>query len=648
MNRTKFRYDINGLRALAVISVVLFHFKFPGFTGGFVGVDVFFVISGFLMTGIIIKGLESDSNRKFSLFDFYIARARRIIPALLFLCVVLLVAGWFFLAPDDYVKLAREADRALLFLSNNYYYKNSGYFDAASHERMLLHTWSLSVEWQFYIIYPLALMLLAKLGRRWLPYSIALMMLVSFAISFLKSAQDPSYAFYLLPSRAWEMFVGGMVFYIGRSNLLGEKRKYLYYPGVLAIFIAIALYDANTRWPGLPALLPVIGAAFVILANFDCLSHRNWFAQRIGDWSYSIYLWHWPLVVALVLMERHEFDAWTVALVVLSVVLGWISYSVIENPLRKLLTGKKNWKVLSVALVSIAIVLYPAEKIRKARGYLERIPGEVNEILAAEFDRFSDMDKCHDKRAEGGPDCFYGSEGEVLAIVMGDSHAMALMPALVDLYSGQNGRLLDWTGAGCPTLEGVKFTEGGDKCVKLLEEKFMQIERFPGVPVFLSNRYSASFLGGNEVNSKNTPNLYFSKVHAEFSDDYASDIYSAYKESVCKIASNNPVYMFGPIPELKLHVPKVMGRALLYRNERVRVSVSREEYEQRNKLANKMLDDVRDNCGVNVIEIASTFCDENNCYGDLNGRPVYFDDDHLNSYGASLLRGLLEEKVDLD
>ena len=125
-----------------------------GFEGGFVGVDIFFVISGFLMTGIIVKGLE---NKKFSIIDFYIARARRIIPALALLCLVLLVVGWFLIAPDDYSKLAREADRALLFLSNNYYYKNSGYFDTESHERMLLHTWTLSVEWQFYIIYPLVL-----------------------------------------------------------------------------------------------------------------------------------------------------------------------------------------------------------------------------------------------------------------------------------------------------------------------------------------------------------------------------------------------------------------------------------------------------------------------------------------------------------
>ena len=174
----KFRYDINGLRALAVIAVVLFHFKIPGFSGGFVGVDVFFVISGFLMTGIIVSGLEASPAKGFRLFDFYMARLRRIVPALAVVCIVLLLAGWLFLAPADYVKLAREVDRALLFISNNYYFKNSGYFDADSHERMLLHSWSLSVEWQFYMIYPLVLMLVARLGTRFLPYVIGALLLV--------------------------------------------------------------------------------------------------------------------------------------------------------------------------------------------------------------------------------------------------------------------------------------------------------------------------------------------------------------------------------------------------------------------------------------------------------------------------------------
>lgn len=649
MTRTKFRYDINGLRSLAVVAVVLFHFRVPGFSGGFVGVDVFFVISGFLMTGIIARGLEDREGKGFRLFDFYMARARRIIPALYVLCVVLLIAGWFFLAPDDYVKLARETDRALWFLSNNHYYKSSGYFDADSHERMLLHTWSLSVEWQFYMLYPLLLMALAKFGTRWLPYCIAAALLVSFGISFDKSGQDASYAFYLLPSRAWEMFIGGLVFYLARSSWLQQSRKYLYFPGLVAVFLAIALYDAETRWPGIPALLPVLGTAMIIFADHDCWTNRNWFAQRLGDWSYSIYLWHWPLVVLLVLLNLQAFSYLSVILIGLSVLLGWLSYKLIENPLRKYLSKPANWKLLLVILLAFAVVLIPASKIRKAKGYLSRIPGEVHAILSAEFDRFVEMDKCHDRRAESGAECSYGTGDKPLAIVMGDSHAMSLMQMVVDYYKDQDGRVLDWTRSGCPTLENVRFSnEKGKTCMRLLDDKFSSLGGYQGIPIFLSNRYSAHLLGGNEEKASKTPELYFDTVYQEFSEEYTAEIFNSYKQSICKLAENNPVYVFGPVPELQIHVPKIMGRALLYRGEHVRVSVTRDAHEQRNIWTNRMLDEVRDECGVQVFDLTPYFCDAEHCYGDLDGKPVYFDDDHLNVYGANLLGELLENTLEAE
>lgn len=181
MSKTIFRADINGLRAIAVISVVLFHFGVAGFSGGFVGVDVFFVISGFLMTGIILKGINKDS---FNFRSFYLARARRIVPALFFLTLFLLGFGWFYLSPSDYSGLAKEVDRALLFLSNNYYYKNSGYFDPGSHERFLLHTWSLSVEWQFYILYPILLFGFYKISKNLLPLFIIIFFFFIFILFF--------------------------------------------------------------------------------------------------------------------------------------------------------------------------------------------------------------------------------------------------------------------------------------------------------------------------------------------------------------------------------------------------------------------------------------------------------------------------------
>lgn len=644
MLSTNFRYDINGLRALAVLSVVLFHFHVPGFSGGFIGVDIFFVISGFLMTGIIVRGLESEQG--FKLFDFYMARARRIIPALFGLCAILLIAGWFFLAPDDYVKLAREVDRALLFISNNYYYKHSGYFDTDSHERLLLHTWSLSVEWQFYIFYPLVISLFARLSYKYLPYFIGVMLLGSFVLSIKQSTQDANYAFYLLPSRAWEMLVGGLVFYWVRSSSRGKQNPYLYVLGLALVVISIVVYDADTVWPGIPAVLPVLGTSLVIAAAYTHWSNSNFVAQRLGDWSYSVYLWHWPLAVILVLLGITEFSVWSLMLIAVAILLGWISYRLIESPVRKLLTGHKNWKVLLLVLLAIATVLIPAEKIRKEKGYLNRISAEEYEILSAEFDRYSEMDKCHAKRAKGGSECVYGDGSDNSAIMLGDSHAMSLMPLLADYLQEKNGRLLDWTESGCPTLEGISFLDSaGSKCEGVFEATLLKLEQYKNIPIFISNRYSASLIGANEKNVPKKPEFYIKNQHASFSVEHTKEVYLTYKNSICKLAKNNPVYMFSPVPELKLHVPKTMGRALMYRDERIRVSVSRNEFETRNLWANQLLSELQEDCGVKVIDLTSAFCDAENCYGDREGKPMYFDDDHLNTYGALLLKDILEAEL---
>lgn len=207
-NSNSFRTDINGLRAWAVIAVIFYHFSIPGFGGGFVGVDIFFVISGYLMTRIIVLGME---NEKFNLWTFYLSRARRIFPALLALCVSLLVFGWFYLSSVDYNELSKHVLTSILFISNIKFWREAGYFDAASHEKWLLHTWSLSVEWQFYLLLPLILITLWKLrpNVRLLTTVIGLGLLTSLVLSVLATSWKPSAAFYLLPTRAWEML--GMV-----------------------------------------------------------------------------------------------------------------------------------------------------------------------------------------------------------------------------------------------------------------------------------------------------------------------------------------------------------------------------------------------------------------------------------------------------
>ena len=323
----QFRKDINGLRAIAVIAVVLFHFNNSWLPGGFAGVDVFFVISGFLMTGIIFKGLEQDN---FSILKFYVARANRIIPALTVLCLTLLIIGWFYFTPLEYKSLGKHVSSSMLFLSNIIYWKESGYFDVASHEKWLLHTWSLSVEWQFYIIYP---MLLVAMKRFISLNSIKTVMLFGSVLGFIFCVvityKWPSPAYYLLPARAWEMMFGGVA-YLYPLKITKNKKRILELLGLALIILSYIFISKENLWPGYLAFIPVSGAFLLIQAQRNnSIITSNIVFQSLGKWSYSIYLWHWPFVVVIYKYSLNDiYIYWSL---ISSLLLGFLSYKYIER-----------------------------------------------------------------------------------------------------------------------------------------------------------------------------------------------------------------------------------------------------------------------------------------------------------------------------
>lgn len=322
-----FRYDINGLRAIAVVAVVLFHFSPMLVPGGFAGVDVFFVISGFLMTGIIFKGIDSQS---FSLLSFYRARANRIIPALAVLCLVLVSLGTLFINPADFIQLVTHALGSMSFLSNIIYWKEAGYFDASSHDKWLLHTWSLSVEWQFYVIYPLIIVLLKKLVTT---STIKLLLLIGtifgFAFSSFATLKWPEPSYFLLPTRAWEMMMGGVAFLYPWHQVGRGTKRVAEVIGLVLIVGSYFLVDSSNAWPGYLAIFPVLGTYLVIVAaQQSSLFTNNVVFQSLGKWSYSIYLWHWPLVV---LGSYFSIENWPIFGIPLSILLGFASYQFIER-----------------------------------------------------------------------------------------------------------------------------------------------------------------------------------------------------------------------------------------------------------------------------------------------------------------------------
>ena len=323
----KFRKDINGLRAFAVIGVLLFHFNASWMPGGFAGVDVFFVISGFLMTGIIFRGIEQE---KFSILNFYVARANRIIPALALLCLVLLVFGWFYLTPLEYKALGKHAASSVGFLSNFIYWREAGYFDAASHEKWLLHTWTLSVEWQFYIIYPLILVAMRKfLSIKTMKIMILVATVLAFIFCVYSTYKWPNASYFLLSARAWEMLIGGVA-YLYPFTLQENRKKLLEKIGLVLVVGSYFLISAENAWPGYLALFPVVGSFLIIQAQRnDSIMTSNIVFQKIGTWSYSIYLWHWPLVVIIYTFAMPEYYIYLG--MALSILLGFLSYKYVEK-----------------------------------------------------------------------------------------------------------------------------------------------------------------------------------------------------------------------------------------------------------------------------------------------------------------------------
>lgn len=447
MSYKKFRLDINGLRAFAVLSVVLYHFGVPYVSGGFTGVDVFFVISGFLMTGIVLEKVDHKG-----IFDFYVARFLRIVPALVATILALLIFGYFSLSTSEFELLARNATASLLFYSNNYYAAHSSYFDPSSDLNFLLHTWSLSVEWQFYLIYPLIVLAIKKCR---LPVSLSILALFCLSLVYvaLGLSGTKEDLFYLLPTRAWEMLAGALVYILSSRGVLTNFKHLskLNILGLLLILFSLFTAEGSQAWPGLATLIPVAGAALVIVANNqNAYLIKNKAAQFIGTISYSWYLWHWPVIVVM-RYYRVEMDAINIgAGIAVSFILAVISYYLIEMPFRK-----RHW--LRTDFVSAIVITACAFMVVQTHGATFRFKGDMNDVITYRFNNkewrpdtcflnpqqdYSVFSKCKDKMT---------SES---IVIWGDSHAAQLMPGFRSVLKNEN--LTQRTSSLCGPLYGAE------------------------------------------------------------------------------------------------------------------------------------------------------------------------------------------------
>ncbi|WP_373991145.1 acyltransferase family protein [Duganella sp. BuS-21] len=640
-----FRLDINGLRAWAVLAVVLYHFNVPGFSGGFIGVDVFFVISGYLMTGIVVNGLEGARGRRFSLIEFFLARARRILPALIAVCTALLLLGWWTLPAIDYKTLAAGIGYSLLFISNVKFWLGTNYFDADAHEKWLLHTWSLSVEWQFYVLLPFMLLAIWKFFPR--RAAITAFNLAGFALSLaacvLWTRRDPSLAFFLLPTRAWEMFAGGLVFLLPLSAAWsGARRKPLEWLGLALICTAMFSFNASTVWPGWRAMIPVAGAALVLMAartssRFTALPLLQW----IGTRSYSLYLWHWPVVVALEYQKLADNVTAVGVGIVLTFVLGHLSYHGIENLTRRRLVALRP-AVGGAALVgAVLAVAGVGTLIRMHAGYPARWPDAIEIVSQEQMNRNPRQNECMPTTGATSPSCVYGGS-KIRAVLLGDSHAEAVASAIAEAMPKDSG-IMSWTYADCPTIgagtmhQTSLYVRRGYHCDQFQGWTAKKVMSLPAdIPLIVVNRSSYYVFGVNgKPEEQAHPRIYFDREY----DTPDATLQTAYAhrltENACALASHHTVYLVRPLPEMNTDVPKTARQMTLRRQPDA--SISLDDYRRRHALVWAAQDAARDQCGVKILDPLPYLCAGGRCQGIRNGRPIYYDTNHLSEYGNRFL-----------
>lgn len=637
----QFRYDINGLRAIAVLAVVIFHFNPQWLPGGFAGVDVFFVISGFLMTSIIFSGVEKNT---FNLFKFYNARANRIIPVLAVMSAVLLIFGWFYLIPSDYSDLGRQIEKSSLFTSNLLFAKGGGYFDTSEHTKWLLHTWSLSVEWQFYIFFPIFIVILKKyFSFTNLKRAVIALFLASFIYCIYATYKDTKTAYFLLTSRAWEMLLGGLAFLYPWSPQSKIKQITAQLLGIILIFSAYFLISKDTLWPGYMALIPVFGAYLIIASNYqNNFLINNPIFMYMGKWSYSVYVWHWPLVV---FGFYFALENWWVYGIPLSVLLGFLSYHFIEKiNFPRYSSWKEIHKVKPFYI--FLIIFISGYTIKKSDGLDMRLPKSSQ--IANQEQNNSNPYKCDKTELY---ECIIGESSNIKAIIIGDSHADSLTTSLASIFDLKTEGVVSLSTSACPLVLNLQYYDKESRCPQINKQRLalIQSKKYKNIPIILAGRYPSYLIGENDPNripaAGSKPLVYFENNPKISQKNRFISFENNLEKTLCQISRSNPLYIVQPIPELGFNVPERIIKNDFYgRNEKL--SISYDSYSKRTGEIRKIIDKTANKCSVKVLDPSEILCKNNECISTYKNRPIYRDGDHLSEYGNKLLVPMFEQLLD--
>ena len=648
-----YRPDIDGMRALAVLAVVVYHYSPSNLPGGFIGVDIFFVISGYLITGILVKATEEGEFPTFGalLADFYQRRIRRIFPSLIVVLLACLVIGWLVLFSSEYQRLGKYVAAGAGYVENFVLWNEAGYFDHASIEKTLLHLWSLSVEEQFYIVWPLLLWVLTR--RHWrLLTSIGVIAATSFALNLaLVFSGHVTHAFFSPLPRTWELMAGAWLAVAHRHGLpcLSRWSSAQSWGGVALLVTGLALIGPHSAFPGLWALLPVLGTALVINAGPNAFLNQSLLSWRPAVWvgliSYPLYLWHWALLSLVVIVVGDTSPTFRhlsrPALVVVSILLAWLTYRYFESPVRRsrrtATTVGLTLTVSVLGLVGLAVYLAGGVPDRPASFVSAKAEQYVKSMelgsLANSGDCFNPQIKMTflQKQDNGRslPDRWYCELGDIhskdVIVAYGDSHARAMIPTLDKYGKATHTRIVFSSIGSCLPLPAVVVrTDYSGACQELGRnlENFARAKQ-PKAAILIEAW--ASYLVPGKLRTQNAV------TGAEALRTALNETLGAFQKL------DIPVVLMADNPSQRTQVPKAGIRFSANPSDHAlnTTAVTRREYEKKQAAVNSILESAAHQFTLaSVLRVDDALCNESTCPWAMHNEFLYYDSGHLSAAGA--------------
>ena len=667
MYATSYRPDIDGLRAIAVLAVIAFH-AFPEWvSGGFIGVDVFFVISGFLITNLIQVRLREQN---FSILAFYASRVRRLFPSLILVLLACQTFAWFALLSDEYKSLGKHISATALLIPNWIFWSESGYFDYAANTKPLLHLWSLGIEEQFYLFWPLTLCLLFKYKLNAIRVT-SLLLLGSFLLNLFLIEKNTSATFFLPFTRIWELLAGSLLAFCVQADFVKHSslraklssntvvNQALSILGLLLLSVGLLFIHQDQLFPGSWALLPVMGTVMIILAG-----NKAWFNQTvlsnrilvgIGLISYPLYLWHWPLLSFARILERGQ-PEWHISLfcIAIAFVLSLLTYFFIERPIRFGNHQKaKTYTLITLMVITagIGFSTYISDGF-KARFANQSIDVQLSDLT---FDIPTSTEwYCSDSSNEG-PRCL-SSGPEPTTVVIGDSHALTIYAGLVERFKAKGQALGLYGGSdGCPPLLNVVIQDlGGDtrNCLKKGTQAIRRVIEDPAIKeVILTSRgpmyTTGKGFGDIEATQFGTWVLHFEGEDSGLRSNEEVFLMGLADTLDALLAANKNVTFLHDVPELGFDIRSCFTfRPVVISNKVMDpCAVKKSDFVARTELHRAGVNQILlQRPEIKVIDLAQALCDDEWCFGSKNEVLFYMDDDHLSLRGADYVVRQLWDK----